>query len=202
MLSHGVDLETLNVMVMLGLPLSTAEFVQTTARVGRTHPGLVLVLHKAARERDAAVYRTFPQFVSHADRLIDSVPVTAKSRRVLELTFPGLMLGRIYGVHEPKAVSRGFGPLTTAGRLRNAFRRLPVREEDEVRALIGMLGFDSVLDESLREDLRGYVREFFMALDDVGHPARLVQDFLSKKPMTSLRDVERQVPVSSREGHA
>ena len=40
MLSHGVDLDRLNVMVMLGLPLATAEFIQTTARVGRTHPGL------------------------------------------------------------------------------------------------------------------------------------------------------------------
>ena len=51
---------------------------------GRTHPppGLVIVLHKIGRERDAAVYRTFPSFVLHADRLIDPVPITAKSRRV------------------------------------------------------------------------------------------------------------------------
>ena len=37
MLSHGVDIDRLNVMVMLGLPLSTAEFIQTTSRVG-TYP--------------------------------------------------------------------------------------------------------------------------------------------------------------------
>ena len=36
MLSHGVDVSRLNVMVMLGLPLTTAEFIQTSARVGRT----------------------------------------------------------------------------------------------------------------------------------------------------------------------
>ena len=48
MLSHGVDIDRLNVMVMLGLPLSTAEFIQTTARVGRTFPGLVIVCTRSA----------------------------------------------------------------------------------------------------------------------------------------------------------
>ena len=113
MLSHGVDIDRLNVMVMLGLPLATAEFIQTTSRVGRTHPGLVIVLHKIGRERDAAVYRTFPSFVAHADRLIDPVPITAKSRRVLELTFAGLEQGRMYGIHEPAAIAAGLRQLTT-----------------------------------------------------------------------------------------
>lgn len=200
MLSHGVDVETLNVMVMLGLPLSTAEFVQTTARVGRTHPGLVLVLHKAARERDAAIFRTFRQFVAHSDRLIEPVPITAKSRRVLELTFPGLLLGRIYGVHEPRAVAQGIGPLTTARKLREAFRRLRVQEGDELKALIQMLGFDEPLDANLREDLKVYVRDFFRNLADPAYLARQSQDLLPRRPMTSLRDVETQVPVMWREG--
>ena len=30
MLSHGVDISRLNIMMMLGLPLTTAEFIQTT----------------------------------------------------------------------------------------------------------------------------------------------------------------------------
>lgn len=38
MLSHGVDINRLNIMVMLGLPLATAEFIQTTSRVGRLTP--------------------------------------------------------------------------------------------------------------------------------------------------------------------
>lgn len=41
MMSHGVDVDRLNVMVMLGIPLSAAEFIQATARVGRRYPGLV-----------------------------------------------------------------------------------------------------------------------------------------------------------------
>ena len=201
MLSHGVDVNRLNVMVMLGLPLATAEFIQTTSRVGRAHPALVIVLHKIGRERDAAVYHTFPSFVAHADRLIDPVPITAKSRRVLELTFAGLEQARIYGIHEPAAVAAGLKQLTKPGPLKRAFNRLPVLEADELAALITMLRFDGPLDENLRRDITSYLREFYRALNDPASTAEWVGDlFPTGEPMRSLRDVEEQAPVYSRGG--
>jgi len=203
MLSHGVDINRLNVMVMLGLPLATAEFIQTTSRVGRTHPGLVIVLHKIGRERDAAVYRTFPSFVAHADRLIDPVPITAKSRRVLELTFAGLVQARLYGIHEPHAIAAGLKQLTKPALVRRAYGRLPVLEGDELQAMIDMLEFEGPLDENLRRDLSGYLREFYRALNDPASSAEWVSDLFSTgEPMKSLRDVEEQAPVFSRGGRS
>lgn len=199
MLSHGVDVDRLNVMVMLGLPLSTAEFIQTTSRVGRTYPGLVFVFHKMGRERDAAVYRIFPSFVSHADRLIDPIPITSRSRKVLELTFPGLVQGRIYGVHEPRALRAGLQPLNLRDRLRRAFTTLPVSEKDELRELVNMLDFTTALDAALRDDLQEYLREFFRRLNDPAFEASWISDlFAGGGPMRSLRDVEAQAPVYSR----
>jgi len=199
MLSHGVDVNRLNVLVMLGLPLATAEFIQTTSRVGRSHPGLVVVLHKIGRERDAAVYRTFPSFVAHADRLIDPVPVTARSRRVLELTFAGLVQARLYGIHEPAALANGLSQLTTPATVKRAFTRLPVHEASELAALIEMLGFDGPLDENLRRDMASYLREFYRALNDPASAATWVSElFPTGAPMLSLRDVEKQAPVISR----
>jgi hypothetical protein len=188
-------------MVMLGLPLATAEFIQTTSRVGRTHPGLVIVLHKIGRERDAAVFRTFPSFVAHADRLIDPVPITAKSRRVLELTFAGLEQGRMYGIHEPAALAAGLRQLTKPAPVRRAYGTLPVLEDAELDAIIGMLGFQGPLDENLRRDLADYLREFYRALNDPASSAEWVSDlFPTGEPMRSLRDVEEQAPVYSRGG--
>lgn len=199
MLSHGVDVNRLNVIVMLGLPLATAEFIQTTSRVGRAHPGLVIVLHKIGRERDAAVYRTFPSFVAHADRLIDPVPITAKSRRVLELTFAGLLQARIYGIHEPAALEAGLKQLTKPAPVRRAFSQLPVPELEELEALIAMLHFDGPLDENLRNDITFYLREFYRALNDPASTADWVSElFPTGEPMRSLRDVEEQAPVLSR----
>ena len=203
MLSHGVDVNRLNVMVMLGLPLATAEFIQTTSRVGRAHPGLVIVLHKIGRERDAAVYRTFPSFVEHADRLIDPVPITAKSRRVLELTFAGLVQARLYGIHEPAAIAAGLKQLTKPASVRRAFARLPVLEPDELDALVDMLDFEGPLDENLRQDITGYLREFYRALNDPASAAEWVRElFPTGEPMRSLRDVEQQAPVFSRGGRS
>lgn len=203
MLSHGVDIDRLNVMVMLGLPLATAEFIQTTSRVGRANPGLVIVLHKIGRERDAAVYRTFPSFVAHADRLLDPVPITAKSRRILELTFAGLEQGRLYGIHEPAALQAGLRQLTRPATVRRAFARLPVLESAELDALIEMLGFEGPLDENLRRDIGDYLREFYRALNDPATNADWVnQLFPTGEPMRSLRDVEEQAPVYSRGGRS
>jgi len=176
MLSHGVDIDRLNELVMLGLPLSTAEFIQTTSRVGRTFPGLVFVLHKIGRERDAAVFRIFPSFVEHMDRLVDPVPITAKSRRVLALTFPGLEQGRLYGIHEPAAIGRGLWQLTKPGSVKRAFTQLGVMEPNELDALVRMLEFIGPLDENLRGDLEEYVRQFYRALYDPATTAEWVSD--------------------------
>ena len=201
MLSHGVDIDRLNVMVMLGLPLSTAEFIQTTARVGRRYPGLVLVLHKIGRERDAAVFRIFGSFIEHMDRLVDPVPITSRSRRVLELTFAGLEQGRLYGIHEPTALTQGLRQLTLPAAVRRAFSRIPIREADELKALIEMLEFTGALDENLRQDLTSYVRRLYQALNDPAGTAQWVSDlFPTGPPMRSLRDVEEQIPVYSRGG--
>lgn len=201
MLSHGVDVDRFNVMVMLGLPLSTAELIQTTSRVGRLLPALVIVMHKINRERDAGVFRTFVPFIQHADRLIDHIPITRNSRKVLEVTFPGLYQGRLLGVHEERAVARGLRPLTTIPQIRTAMSRLPILEDEEYEALREMLGFDGELDDNIRADLRQLVRETYRAVND---PA-INEMFLSKvmpggEPMLSLRDVEDQVPVYTRGG--
>jgi hypothetical protein len=200
MLSHGVDIDRLNLMVMLGLPLSTAEFIQTTSRVGRSHPGLVFVLHKIGRERDAKVYRSFRQFVEQGDRLVDPVPITRRSRRVLELTLPALFLGRLYGFHEPAALSRGLKPLTTPINVRRAFEALPVLEDDEVQACIEALGMTGQLDEGLRADVAEYMRTVFTAIYSPDPSGEYTSDLLPRGPMSSLRDVEEQVPVFSRGG--
>jgi hypothetical protein len=201
MLSHGVDVDRLNVMVVLGLPLSTAEFIQTTSRVGRRYPGLVFVLHKIGRERDAKVFRSFGPFVQHADRLIDPVPITRRSRRVLELTFPGIFAARVLGIHEPLALSRRLRQLTTPATLRQAFARLPVLEADELRSLMDLLGIRlDPLAEGMRRDVTDYLREVFRQLNDPATTARFVSELLPSDPMRSLRDVEEQVPVFSRGG--
>lgn len=200
MMSHGVDVDRLNVMVMLGIPLSAAEFIQTTSRVGRRHSGVVFVLHKTIRERDAKVFAMFPQFVTHADRLVDPVPVTRRSRRVLKLTYPGLFQGLVYGLYEPSAMAKGIGKISTRNDLRNALLRMDVREPDVLQTLKELLHATGQLDAPIVDDLTEDVRVTFSRLYDPAVQARFVSDVLPGEPMLSLRDVEKTAPIRSGRG--
>ena len=192
MMSHGVDIDRLNVMVVLGVPLTTAEFIQTTARVGRRWPGLVYVMHKIARERDAGVFRSFEHFILQGDRFIEPVPVTRRSRRVLQRTAAGLELARILHIYE----ARSQRALTTVRSLRQYFGDAEIGEDQELQALIHLLGLTGDLDAPMRGDLETWVEAFFGNLLDPAGEFRFPSDLCPwGGPMISLRDVEEQAPI-------
>lgn len=197
MMSHGVDIDRLNVMTMIGLPLGTAEFIQTSARVGRTWPGLIFVLHKIARERDAGVFRTFEKFVEHGDRFVEPIPITRRSRRVLERTLPGLMHARLLHLHEA-----GSGEaLTTPARVKAFRRQGKLNLADEEARLIDMLGIDGALDEPIKEELKNWIARYSRLIDDPIPGSKFSSDLYPGElgPMRSLRDVEESVPIYGRE---
>ena len=195
MMSHGVDIDRLNVMVMLGLPLTTAEFIQATARVGRKWPALVFVTHKIAREREAGVYHSFEKYIQHGDRFVEPVPITRRSRRVLEATISGLEQARIYMIHEALAKS----PLTVVSKLRAYARSSAYDADREVAAIVEALELNGALDEGARRQLESWFERFFDALDHPTGNARFPSDlFPTGKPMLSMRDVEEQAPIHKR----
>lgn len=191
MMSHGVDIDRLNVMIMLAFPLGVAEFIQATARVGRRWPALVIVVPKMTRERDASVYRSFPQFVSHGDRFVEPIPITRKSRRVLERTISGMELARIILVHEPSTSIR----LTTPRALNDFLRSEPDTLENDRRAItanLGILPDEDFMHEQLQTWFEGFARNLRQPPADV----RFLSDLCpTGSAMTSLRDVEEQAPV-------
>jgi hypothetical protein len=192
MMSHGVDIDRLNVMVMLGIPLTASEFIQATARIGRSWPGTVYVMQKMARERDAGIFRCFDKFVLHGDRFVEPIAITRRSRKVLNKTVAGLFLARILAVHE----AQSGGSLTTVSKLRAYFNRAEVTEADELAALISMLKFETSGDEALRKDLQIWLERFFSNLEDPGGTFKFPKDLSpTGPPMRSLRDVEEEVPI-------
>jgi hypothetical protein len=191
MMSHGVDIDRLNVMIMLAFPLGVAEFIQATARVGRRWPALVLVIPKMTRERDASVYRTFPQFVSHGDRFVEPIPITRKSRRVLERTISGLELARLVQIHEPASGQR----LVTPRDLNAYVRANPdVLELDRaaIQESLGIKDDDDFILAQLQTWFQGFVRNLRQPQADASFLSDLSP---TGSPMTSLRDVEEQAPV-------
>lgn len=192
MLSHGVDVSRLNVMIMLGLPLTTAEFIQTTSRIGRTRPGLVHVLLKIGRERDAEAYRHFGSFVTQGDRFVEPIPVTRRSRRVLNLTMPGIVEARRLMLMEPRSPGQS---LTLMKNLRSFIESTGLTPASEAAAIASLLGFDGPADELLRDEIRQWMATWFVNLEDPASSARWPNELGPTRPMMSLRDVESQAPI-------
>jgi hypothetical protein len=192
MLSHGVDINRLNVMMMLGLPLTTAEFIQTSARVGRRHPGLVHVLHKIGRERDAETFRHFPSFITQGDRFVEPIPVTRRSRRVLTLTMPGSVESRRLMLKEPVAPGQR---LTTVDKLRAFVKDSAATPAGEAESIASLLGFTGETDELLREEIRLWLATWFANLEDPASGIKWPNLLGPTRPMMSLRDVEASAPI-------
>jgi hypothetical protein len=92
MISVGLDISRLGLMVMLGQPKTTAEYIQASSRVGRDdqRPGLVVVLLNPNRPRDRSHYERFSYWHSVFYRDVEATSVTPWSSRALDRGLPAI----------------------------------------------------------------------------------------------------------------
>jgi hypothetical protein len=92
MISVGVDVNRLGLMVVMGQPQATAEYIQATSRVGRQYPGVVVMLYNAARSRDRSHYESFPTYHASLYRQVESTSVTPFSPRARDRALHAVLL--------------------------------------------------------------------------------------------------------------
>lgn len=76
MLSVGVDIPRLGLMLVNGQPKFMAEYIQSTSRVGRRAPGLVITLYNNNKIRDRAHYESFASWHGALYRSVEPSSVT------------------------------------------------------------------------------------------------------------------------------
>ena len=76
MISVGVDVSRLGIMVVAGQPKTNAEYIQSTSRVGRDKPGLVITVYNASRSRDRSHYEQFLKYHSALYRYVEATSLT------------------------------------------------------------------------------------------------------------------------------
>ncbi|RMH46275.1 MAG: hypothetical protein D6694_03720 [Gammaproteobacteria bacterium] len=193
-ISHGVDVERLNYLCFFGMPRQTAEYIQTSSRVGRDHPGVVLVCFNPARERDQSHYHFFLKYHEYLDRLVEPAPVNRWSKFSVQRTIPGLFMAALLNDYNLSVGGRGKESLYFSKKVRQLIESRQIRPDDLIVYLKDAYRtagrdagqeFETVIERKVNE----YV-------DMLRNPQKnFTSDNLTDQPMQSLRDVDEQLEI-------
>jgi hypothetical protein len=198
MISVGVDIDRLGLMVMTGQPQGTAEYIQSSSRVGRRDPGLVITLYNASRSRDRSHYERFQPYHSALYRQVEATSVTPFSprarNRALTATFVILARYLIPGLRSNSGAARIEDHIDELAEIRNivvkrAQKVDPVEAADtglEIDAFISHWRFMAEYNQQLL---------YYKRNSDVETLLKTNEGFIGEgdsiQVLTSMRDVDR-----------
>jgi hypothetical protein len=207
--SHGVDIAELNFMVLDGWPRSTADYIQSSARSGRVHPGIVISVLNSAKLFEAGVFLNFGDYHFFLEKLVDSVPINRFAPHILQRTLPGVFAAVVlnWAKHRP-----GWGAQLdrSARKLSDALAAEDGAARTAIRAtILSALSVPSSLKEffdervlaEFRQKLESEVDRALHRLQnlsasqtdaDIGSALESIFQF---GPMRSFRDIENQITV-------
>lgn len=95
MISVGLDITRLGLMVVLGQPKASAEYIQATSRVGRDAQrlGLVVTLLNVHRPRDRSHFERFAAYHETFYRSVEATSVTPFAQRAIDRSLAAVVVG-------------------------------------------------------------------------------------------------------------
>ena len=109
MISVGIDVDRLNVMLIVGQPKLTSEYIQASSRIGRSYPGVAFAMYDGSKSRDRSHYEQFKQYHDSFYRYVEPTGVTPFSQpardRALKATVIALLRHLVPEISEEKGAA-------------------------------------------------------------------------------------------------
>lgn len=196
-ISHGVDVERFNLMVMDSIPEETADYIQASSRSGRRHVGLVLATLASYSLRASSIYHRFTEYHRHLERLVSPVSVNRFAKFAAQRTssgvFAGILLGR-YGaiLHNQqfakRRVAAEFLNPNAASQLPRQLPRWEIEQAMREAYALDKKTYPEGLELRMRQVLSDQIDHFLHLI--AGSRKDWITEVLQPTPMTSLRDVD------------
>jgi hypothetical protein len=182
MLQVGVDVTRLGLMLIVGQPKNTAEYIQASSRVGRDagKPGLVITLGNWARPRDLAHYEQFRFYHETFYARVEPLSVTPFSATSLERGLESVLVSaarvlqaaRSGGLSPEKEAWRVIDQRPFLERLIDALVARTKKASDEPSAEFARLRLVNRLDLWERRQADLAKRQLLLAYERFADPSR------------------------------
>lgn len=170
MLSVGIDVQRLALMLMVGQPKTTAEYIQATSRVGRGDVnGIVVTLFRSNRARDRSHFETFRGYHDALYRSVEPTSVTPWSLSSRDRSLAGALVALLR--HGLPALAGD----ATAGRFDLSDTRFRASLENLLNEFIELAGAS---DEGERAHLSDQIWELMREWDRKAADARAAGESL------------------------
>jgi hypothetical protein len=187
MISHGVDFERANLMILDHFPGDVSEYIQATSRCGRRHLGLVISILPAYSIRASSIYNRFREFHDHLDRMVQPVPVNRFARRAVERTLPGILCGLIMAREG----------LSRLDQIQHAILNNSQEKQRLIERIRRAYGLGrGVYEDDLERLMDALLKNAWFEQEMVLRNSRMknIWEAMRPAPMRSLRDIEPGVP--------
>ena len=151
MIAVGMDVDRLGLMVVDGQPKQNSEYIQATSRIGRSYPGLVVMIYNPYRPRDLSHYENFTGYHSQLYRFVEGTTATPFSARARDRVLHALVISAIrlkYPEMAPNDAAANISALS------------PEQLRELKKIILDRLG---IIKPSVREEAEGEIDQFIDA---------------------------------------
>lgn len=192
MVSHGVDVERLNMMLFYGMPRQTAEYIQASSRVGRQRCAVVFVALHPARERDQSHYQYFHKYHEFLGQLVEPVAINRWAKFAMGRTMPGLFMATLLQI----TATQSQGDPNQYYML-DALKRKVAAGEIVTADFVPLLeqAYYGTSTPETADLIEARVRRYLDQLLSAPSSISFASEALIPKPMASLREVDEQIEI-------